>query len=220
VFGERAARAHCTQVRRAGAGEGDGECTAVQWRAGSGSALHASAVSGSGSGERKRTAGEPSSSGTGTHSQRQLAAGALPAGPSCGKTDMGPPPPPTASPSTKDAMDQSVRARQMAITKFRSMSLPRGVCATSGWNCTPYMGAVAPGMTPAQAANSVLSVAPMDTNPAGREVILSPWLIHTCRGRTGGHRGRGATPCLGGAAPPPAGPPPPPPPRIPTPYSR
>ena len=32
---------------------------------------------------------------------------------------------------------QSGAAPQMPCTKFASISLPRSLCTTSGWNCTP-----------------------------------------------------------------------------------
>src|SRR5687767_3374226 len=40
--------------------------------------------------------------------------------------------------STKDPGVQAGSHLQMAKRKFEMISAPRGVCATSGWNCTPY----------------------------------------------------------------------------------
>ena len=39
--------------------------------------------------------------------------------------------------STKDFMDQSPFRPQIANKKLLIIFLPKGVCSTSGWNCTP-----------------------------------------------------------------------------------
>jgi len=76
-------------------------------------------------------------------------------------------------------MDQSCFMPHTPTIKLRSSSVPLGVCDTSGWNCTPNMGA-APS-APAHAANSQLGVEPTGAKPGGSAVILSPWLIHTLK---------------------------------------
>jgi hypothetical protein len=53
------------------------------------------------------------------------------------------------------------------------MSVPRGVCATSGWNWTPK----SPRTRSSIAATGVVSLAAVPVNPAGGRTTLSRWLI-------------------------------------------
>ncbi len=80
----------------------------------------------------------------------------------------------TASPA-KPAIVQLGSAWQMRNRKFARISVPRGVCTTSGWNCTPQnlrAGA-------ATAAAGQLALSPTTANPAGSDSTRSPWLIQT-----------------------------------------
>ena len=64
---------------------------------------------------------------------------------------------------------------QMSRANRRTISAPRAVCVTSGWNWTPNRrraGSVI-------AATGALSVCAVTANPGGTAVTLSPWLIQT-----------------------------------------
>ena len=58
-------------------------------------------------------------------------------------------------------------------TNCPSISVPRGVCSTSGWNCTAYR----PRSRSSMAAIAVVSVDAVTRKPAGTSVTLSRWLI-------------------------------------------
>ena len=80
----------------------------------------------------------------------------------------------TAS-STKLFMVQLGSHLQMRKMKLPRISPPRGVCATSGWNCTPQNlrdGA-------ATAAAGQLALSPTTLKPEGSDSMRSPWLIQT-----------------------------------------
>src|SRR5215472_9576340 len=69
--------------------------------------------------------------------------------------------------------------RQPAATRNRrSISRPAGVCATSGWNCTPYSRRAGS----CTAATGEAAVRAVTVNPGGACVQVSPWDIHTCCG--------------------------------------
>jgi len=69
--------------------------------------------------------------------------------------------------------------RQPAATRNRrSTSRPDGVCATSGWNCTPYR----PRRRSSTAATGEAAVRAVTVNPGGARVQVSPCDIHTCCG--------------------------------------
>ena len=69
--------------------------------------------------------------------------------------------------------------RQPAATRNRrSTSRPDGVCATSGWNCTPY----SPRRGSSTAATGEAAVRAVTANPGGARVQVSPCDIHTCCG--------------------------------------
>ena len=81
--------------------------------------------------------------------------------------------------------DRDVRPRRQAAADVdggscSNSSLPRSVCTTSGWNCTPKMRAigVVRWRPPAHPGWSAVA-----TNPSGTAVMASPWLIHTVRRR-------------------------------------
>ncbi len=80
----------------------------------------------------------------------------------------------TASP-TKPAIVQLGVQPQMRNRKLARISPPRGVCATSGWNCTPQnlrAGA-------ATAAAGQLTLSPTSWNPSGNASTRSPCDIQT-----------------------------------------
>ena len=54
--------------------------------------------------------------------------------------------------------------------------MPRGVCTTSGWNCTAYMPR--PGCS--MAATGAPSLVARREKPAGAAVMQSRWLIQHC----------------------------------------
>jgi len=82
--------------------------------------------------------------------------------------------------STDSAMNEDGRQSpvhpQTFTRKFRSTVCPRGVCMTSGWNCTPYILRFGSAM----AAQVECSVRASTEKPGGTWVTRSPWLIHTC----------------------------------------
>ena len=63
--------------------------------------------------------------------------------------------------------------------KFRSTSAPRGVCTTSGWNCTAKNRR----RGSSTAAKGHDGVEATGSNPGGRASTRSPWLIHTSSSR-------------------------------------
>ena len=69
----------------------------------------------------------------------------------------------------------SGRHPQTSIRKWSNTSLPRSVCTTSGWNCSPKRRRSGSCMA-ATGAPAEVAVA---TNPAGTAVMASPWLIQT-----------------------------------------
>ena len=69
---------------------------------------------------------------------------------------------------------QSPRAPAMRSAKLARISLPFGVCTTSGWNWSP----ISP-WSLAMAANGVDSLAASARNPGGGSRMESPWLIQT-----------------------------------------
>ncbi len=80
----------------------------------------------------------------------------------------------TASPA-KPAIVQFGVQPQMRNRKLARISPPRGVCATSGWNCTPQNlrdGA-------ATAAAGQLALSPTRSNPGGSASMRSPCDIQT-----------------------------------------
>ena len=77
--------------------------------------------------------------------------------------------------STKECIVQSGESPQTRKRKLARISGPRGVCTTSGWNCTPkivpsWFDIAATGELPDRA---------MEENPFGSSSIRSPWLIQT-----------------------------------------
>ena len=76
---------------------------------------------------------------------------------------------------TKPAIVQLGSQPQIRNRKLARISPPRGVCATSGWNCTPQnlrAGA-------ATAAAGQFALSPTTSKPAGSASTRSPWLIQT-----------------------------------------
>src|SRR5450759_4150780 len=73
---------------------------------------------------------------------------------------------------------------QMRKRKLRIISLPCGVCVTSGWNCSPTIPCAL-----AIAATGLLSVQASTLKPSGSWSTLSPWLIQTGRRSGGGIAG-------------------------------
>ncbi len=80
----------------------------------------------------------------------------------------------TASPR-KAAMVQSPARPAIWWVKLRSIRAPRGVWATSGWNCTPYRRRPSSAIT----AKGEFSEVATTSKPSGMAVITSPWLIQT-----------------------------------------
>ena len=75
-------------------------------------------------------------------------------------------------------MFAEVQVGAMPATSYRKRSrifCPSGVCATSGWNCTPANRR--PGCS--NAATGAPAEPAVTRNPSGAAVTLSPWLIHT-----------------------------------------
>ncbi|MDB4880751.1 MAG: hypothetical protein JWL60_2197 [Gemmatimonadetes bacterium] len=66
-------------------------------------------------------------------------------------------------------------APQTPNRKLDRISPPRGVCATSGWNCTPWIGRD----SCSNAATGLPSLEAVTRNPGGACSMWSPWLIHT-----------------------------------------
>jgi hypothetical protein len=64
---------------------------------------------------------------------------------------------------------------QMRKRKLLRISPPRGVCTTSGWNCTPQNLRAGASTT----ANGQLVLVPSREKPAGSASTRSPWLIQT-----------------------------------------
>ena len=64
---------------------------------------------------------------------------------------------------------------QMRKMKLPRISPPRGVCATSGWNCTPQN--LRDGAATAAAGQLALSATTL--KPDGSDSMRSPWLIQT-----------------------------------------
>ena len=64
-------------------------------------------------------------------------------------------------------------AWQTSSTKLPSISVPRGVCPTSGWNWTPYRARSRCSM----AATGVVSVEAVTAKPEGGRSTESRWLI-------------------------------------------
>ena len=67
------------------------------------------------------------------------------------------------------------RQPQTSIRKWSKTSLPRSVCTTSGWNCSPKRRRSGSCMA-ATGAPALVAVA---AKPSGTAVMASPWLIHT-----------------------------------------
>src|SRR6185312_15375081 len=83
----------------------------------------------------------------------------------------------TTSRSTKEPGVHVGCKPQIRNRKFSISSRPRGVCATSGWNCTPNIGRVS-------WRNAVTGLAPLravTVKPGGGDSTWSPWLIHASR---------------------------------------
>ena len=91
-------------------------------------------------------------------------------GPTCARIDA------TAS-STKEPIVQSPLSPQTPKRKFPRICAPCAVWVTSGWNWTPWSGAVAC----RTAAKGVLGDVAVVSKPAPGFTTLSPWLIHTSR---------------------------------------
>ena len=87
-----------------------------------------------------------------------------------------------------DTCVQPGRHPHTSMRKWSNTSLPRSVCTTSGWNCSPNSLRSGSCMA-ATGAPGLVAVA---TNPSGTAVMASPWLIHTLEvtGQSG-HRGDG-----------------------------
>ncbi len=79
--------------------------------------------------------------------------------------------------SINDAALHVHDAPQMPIAKLRSSCMPHVLWKTSGWNCTPHSRIPA---SPVNAAKRTSEVEAIVEKPSGREVMVSPWLIHTC----------------------------------------
>mmetsp|Transcript_46688 Transcript_46688/g.130221 ORF Transcript_46688/g.130221 Transcript_46688/m.130221 type:complete len:229 (+) Transcript_46688:919-1605(+) len=77
--------------------------------------------------------------------------------------------------SARSFMFQSCGALQIPTTKFLRMSLPRGEWVTSGWNWRPN---ILRDRLAIAAFSQPEFVAPMQVNPSGRRVTLSPCDIH------------------------------------------
>ena len=77
--------------------------------------------------------------------------------------------------STKCPGVQSGSQRQMPNRKLWRISVPRAVCATSGWNNTPNRGRVSCRIP----ATGALALTAVTRKPGGGAAILSPWLAHT-----------------------------------------
>ena len=77
--------------------------------------------------------------------------------------------------STNDAIDQEPAAPHTRNRKLARISLPRGVWATSGWNCTQAMRRAS--LT--KAAAGELGLSPTSSKPGGSAVTRSPCDIHT-----------------------------------------